>query len=102
MKSFIMFRCGHSYHKVCILQKVKEDRLESGADTENIQNEEDTYEELQPFLVEPQYIPLPIFDKKRERRMQHLAKKIKETVVQESLIDKDLNRCTICSETEVL
>ena len=48
MKSFIMFRCGHSYHKVCILQRIKEERMANGEDTE-LRKEEDMYEELKPF-----------------------------------------------------
>ena len=35
-------------------------------------------DQASPYLVAPQYKPLAIYDKKRERRMQHLSQKIKE------------------------
>ena len=82
MKSFILFTCGHKFHKNCITEKLlidqeRRDAYLGTSDGLTIRQEQE-FDSIQPYLVAPQYKPLAIFDKDRERRRKYLKKKISE------------------------
>jgi len=110
MKTIIMYRCGHRYHKTCISEKLVEDQerariIQDGASAainqlDGIGVLDD--DEVQPnsYLVAPQYERLAIYDRKRDRRRQTLSQRIKENQ-RKNLSNKQYNQCLTCNKYDI-
>uniref|UniRef100_A0A7S3CPM4 Uncharacterized protein n=1 Tax=Strombidium rassoulzadegani TaxID=1082188 RepID=A0A7S3CPM4_9SPIT len=116
IKAFVMYRCGHRFHKKCIsekllIEKEKRDllsrdaqsaRLEQGEEPTRAGELDDDFDYIQPFLVPPRYMPLSNFDRKRDRRLETLRERIKKSDVKRKLLEQKYQKCIFCFKLDVI